>query len=166
MTQIITLVAIIISTAISLFLLNGFITSKLKNKLSANEKPIGVSFFKALLFISLGLLFSELINTFNTLTNILPRQLEAGDLLLKEISFYCVFLGITLVIFIILFWTSTLLFSTLSKGGNIFVEIVNNNWNSLILFMAILLTFVLAVKTGISPLLDQFIPYPEMPVYR
>lgn len=166
MTNIITLLAIILSTAISVFLLNGFIKSKLKNKLSENESPISISYFKGILFVSLGLLFSELITTFQTLTKVLPSQLADGNLVLKEISFYCIFLGITLVVFAVIFWLSTLLFSLLSKGQSIFIEVANNNLNSLIIYIAILLALVLAVKTGITPLLDEFIPYPEMPIYR
>ena len=26
--------------------------------------------------------------------------------------------------------------------------------------------FTFAIKTGITPLLDEYIPYPEMPIYR
>ena len=166
MTNILALLAIILSTAVSLFLLNGFVKSKLKNKLSENENPISISYFKGILFVALGLLLSELINTFQTLTKILPSQIEGNSLVLKEISYYCVFLGITLFVFVILFWLSTLLFSLFSKGESIFVEVANDNLNSLILFSALLLAFVFAVKTGLTPLLDEFIPYPEMPIYR
>ncbi len=166
MTNILTLLAITLSTAVSLFLLNGFLKIKLKNKLSENENPISISYFKSVLYVSLGLLLGELINTFQTLTKILPSQLEGSNLVLKEISFYCVFLGITLFIFVILLWLSTLLFSLFSKGESIFIEVANNNLKSLILFSGILLAFVFAVKTGLTPLLDEFIPYPEIPNYR
>lgn len=166
MTNILTLLAIILSTAVSLFLLNGFVKSKLKTKLSDNENPISISYFKGVLFVSLGLLLSELINTFQTLTKVLPSQLEGNSLVLKEISFYCIFLGITLFVFVVLFWLSTLLFILFSKGESIFVEVANNNLNSVILFSTLLLAFVFAVKTGLTPLLDEFIPYPEMPIYR
>lgn len=166
MINILTLLAIVLSTAVSLFLLNGFVKSKLKTKLSENENPISVSYFKGVLFLAIGLLLSELINTFQTLTKILPSQLEDNSLVLKEISFYCIFLGITLLVFIVLFWLSTLLFSLFSKGESIFMEVANDNLNSIILFSTILLAFVFAIKTGLTPLLDEFIPYPEMPVYR
>lgn len=166
MINILTLLAIVLSTAVSLFLLNGFVKSKLKTKLSENENPISVSYFKGVLFLALGLLLSELINTFQTLTKILPSQLEGNSLVLKEISFYCIFLGITLIVFIVLFWLSTLLFSLFSKGESIFMEVTNDNLNSIILFSTILLSFVFAIKTGLTPLLDEFIPYPEMPLYR
>ena len=166
MTNIFTLLAITLSTAVSLFLLNGFLKTKLKNKLSENENPISISYFKSVLYVSLGLLLGELINTFQTLTKILPSQLEGSNLVLKEISFYCVFLGITLFLFVILLWLSTLLFSLFSKGESIFIEVANNNLKSLILFSGILLAFVFAVKTGLTPLLDEFIPYPEIPNYR
>ena len=166
MTNILTLLALILSTAVSLFLLNGFVKSKLKTKLSENENPISISYFKGVLFVSIGLLIGELVKTFQTLTKILPAQLEGNSLALKEISFYCVFLGITLIVFVALFWLSTLLFSLFNKGESIFIEVANDNLNSVLLFSTILLAFVFAVKTGITPLLDEFIPYPEIPIYR
>ena len=166
MTNIITLLAVILSAAVSLFLLNGFVKSKLKNKLSENENPISISYFKGVLFIALGLLLGELVNTFQTLIKILPSQLEGNSLVLKELSFYCIFLGITLLVFVTLFWLSTLLFGLFSNGESIFLEVANDNLNSIILFSTILLAFVFTVKTALTPLLDQFIPYPEMPIYR
>lgn len=166
MTTIVILLAIILSTAVSVFLLNGFVESKLRNKISKDENPISISYFKGILFVSSGLLFSEVIPTFKTLTKVLPNQLEGSNLVLEEILFYCIFLGITLVIFLGLFWLSTLLLSLFNKGESIFAEIAKNNLNSVVLFLAILLAFVLAVKTAITPLLDEIIPYPEMLIYR
>jgi len=166
MTNIIILLAVLVSAALTIFLLNGFVRFKLKNKLSENENPIAIPIFKSVLFISGGLLLSELISTFQTLTKILPGQFESNELVLREISFYCIFLAIVLIVLAVLLWLSTLLFSLINRGDSVFVEVANNNLHSLILFSAILLALTLAVKTGITPLLDEFIPYPTMPVYR
>lgn len=166
MTNIIILLAVLVSATLTIFLLNGFVRFKLKNKLSENENPIAIPFFKAVLFISSGLLLSELISTFQTITKILPGQFEGNNLVLREISFYCIFFAVVLIVFALLLWLSTLLFSLINRGENIFVEVANNNLQSLILFFAILLGLTLAVKTGITPLLDEFIPYPTMPFYR
>lgn len=166
MTTTLTLLGITLSTAISVFFLNSFIKYKLKKKLSENENPISISYFKGILFVALGLLLSELVDTFLTLTKILPNQLEGNNLLLNEISFFCIYLGIILIVFVIVFWISTILFSLINKGESIFVEVANNSFNSIILFSALLLTFVFAVKTGLTPVLDEFIPYPEIPNYR
>ena len=166
MTNIIILLAVLVSATLTIFLLNGFVRFKLKNKLSENENPIAIPFFKAVLFISSGVLLSELISTFQTITKILPGQFEGNNLVLREISFYCIFFAVVLIVFALLLWLSTLLFSLINRGENIFVEVANNNLQSLILFFAILLGLTLAVNTGITPLLDEFIPYPTMPFYR
>lgn len=166
MTNIIILIAALVSSALTLFIINGLVRSKLKNKLSENENPITVPVFKGVLFISGGLLLCEIIPSFQTLTKILPQQFEGNDLILSEISFYCIFLAIVLIVFSVIFWFSTLIFSLLQKGENVFVEVANNNLHALITFSAILLTLTFAIKTGITPVLDEFIPYPTMPVYR
>ena len=166
MTNIIILLAVLVSTSLTIFILNGFVRFKLKNKLSENETPITTPIFKGILFISSGLLLSELISTFQTLTKILPVSYSGNDLVIREISFYCIFLALILVVLAVVLWLSTLLFSLINKGDNVFMEVANNNFQSLILFSAILLALTFAVKTGITPLLDEFIPYPTMPVYR
>jgi hypothetical protein len=166
MTIIFFLLLIIISLSILIFILNSFIKLKLKKRLSESEQPFTVNIFKGITFIAIALLLSELITTFNTLTKVLPSQISNNDLLLKEVSYYCIYLGISLVVFAFIFWLSTLLLSVINKGENIFIEVANNNFESLILFAAILFALIFTVKTGITPLLDNFIPYPEMPIYR
>lgn len=166
MTNIIILLAVLTSASLTMFLLNWFVRFKLKNKLSGKENLITIPIFKGVLFISGGLLLSELILTFQTLTKILPGSYSGNDLVLREISFYCIFFAIVLIVFAVLLWLSTLLFSLIKRGENVFVEVANNNLQSLILFSGILLALTLAIKTGITPLLDEFVPYPTMPVYR
>lgn len=166
MTNVIILIAVLVSSALTIFLLNGLVRFKLRDKLSENEYPITVPIFKGILFISSGLLLSELILTFQTLTKILPSQFERHDLILQEIAFYCIFFALIVIVFVIVIWLSTLLLSLINSGENVFVEVANNNFQSLITFSAILLTLTFAIKTGITPLLDEFIPYPTIPVYR
>ena len=166
MINTITSIAILVSTALTLYLINSFVKFKLKKKLSGNEQPISVIYFKGILFISAGLVFSELIETFQILTKILPSQIEGNNLILREVAYYCIFSSITLIIFTLIFWLSTVLFSLLSQGERIFWEVAHNNSNAVLLFAAILLAFTLALKTSITPLLDEFIPYPEIPLYR
>lgn len=166
MTNVLTILAVLISTALAIFLLNGFTKYQLKKKLSENNQPITVSYFKGGLFVSIGLLISEVITTFQTISKILPSQSAGDNLILKEISFYCTFFGIIILVFIIVFFFSTVLFKILNKGESVFFEVANNNIHSVIIFLAILLTFVIAIKTGVTPLLDGYIPYPEIPIYR
>ena len=61
---------------------------------------------------------------------------------------------------------SAMMFGIVSKGKNIFIETANNNLNAVILFCGILLALAFAAKVGVTPLLDQFIPYPTMPIYH
>jgi hypothetical protein len=58
------------------------------------------------------------------------------------------------------------MYSLISKGKSIFIEAANNNLNSVVIFIGIILALTIASKTGLTPLLDQFIPYPTMPVYH
>lgn len=166
MTNIIILLAVLVSASLTIFLLNAFVRFKLKNKLPESETPITIPIFKGVLFISAGLLLSELFSTFQTLTKILPGSYSSNDLLLREISFYCIFFAIVLIVFAVLVALASLLFSLINKKESIFIEVANNNLQSLLLFSGILLALTFAVKTGMTPLLDEFIPYPKMPVYR
>lgn len=166
MTNIFILLLILVSISLTLFLINWFVRFKLKNKLSESENPITINIFKGILFISGALLLTQLIATFQTTFKILERSYSGTDLVLRAISFYSILFAIVIVAFAMLLWLSTLLFNLLQNRDNIFVEIANNNLKSLILFIGILFALTIAVKTGITPLLDGFIPYPTLPIYR
>jgi divalent metal cation (Fe/Co/Zn/Cd) transporter len=117
------------------------------------------------LFVSGGLLLSEILNPFQTLMNVLPTFIAGNELLLRAIMYYSLFLGILLLVFIIVLWVSILMFGVISKGKNIFIETANNNLSDVLLFSAIMIALIYAVNSGLIPLLDLFIPYPELPTY-
>ena len=165
-TNIIILATIMISGLLTVFLINSIVNSRIKNKLSENESPLTVDIVKAILFLCGGLLLSEIVNSFQTLIKVLPSSFTGNDLLLKEVMFYSIFLGIALLTLLIILWLSAMMFGIVSKGKNIFIETANNNLNAVILFCGILLALTFAAKAGVTPLLDQFIPYPTMPIYH
>ena len=165
-TNILILISVLVSGLLTIFILNAIVNSRIKNKISENETPIAVDILKAILFLSGGLLLSEITNSFQTLTKVLPNSFTGNDLLLKEFSYFSIFLGITILITILIVWLSTLMYSLISKGKSIFIEAANNNLNSVIIFIGLILALTIASKTELTPLFDQFIPYPTMPIYH
>lgn len=164
-TDIVILISILISGLLTIFILNSIVNSRIKNKISENETPIAVDILKAILFLSGGLLLSEITTSFQTLTKVLPASFTGNDLLLKEFSYFSIFLGITILTTFLIVWLSTLMYS-LIKGKSIFIEVANNNLNAVIIFIGLILALTIATKTGLTPLFDQFIPYPTMPIYH
>ena len=75
-------------------------------------------------------------------------------------------MGISLLILSIIVWLSILTYGIVAKGKNVFIEIANNNIGAVILFSGIILAITLVAKSCITPLLDQFIPYPTLPIYH
>lgn len=165
-TPILVLVSILISCFLAIFMLNSIINSKIKNKLSEKENPITVSILKAVMFTSIGLLLSEVVTVFQSLLKILPLSYSENDLLRREIMFFAIYVGIIFVHALIVLWVGAIIFGIISKGKNIFIETANNNLNAVVLFCGIVLALTLAAKTGVTPLLDQFITYPTMPIYH
>lgn len=165
-TNIILLSATLVSGLLTIFILNSIVNSRIKGKISENENPLSVDILKAILFLCGGLLLSEIVNSFQTMTKVLPSSFSGNDLLLKEIMFYSIFLGITLLTLVIILWFAAMMFGVTSKGKSIFIETANNNLNAVIIFCGLLLALTLAAKAGLSPLFDQFIPYPTMPTYH
>lgn len=164
-TTIIALIGLLLSGTLFIYILDMFVNSRIKKKLSENEAPITIYILKATLFISGGLLLSEILNPFQTLMKILPTFIAGNDLLLKGTMYYSLFLGILLLVYIIVLWVAILMFGIITKGKNIFIETANNNLSDVLLFSAIFIALIFAVKSGLIPLLDLFIPYPELPIY-
>jgi len=165
-TNVLILISIIISALLYIFILNSIVNSKLKNKLSEIETPITADLLKGVLFLCGGLMLIEIIESFQTLIKVLASSFSGNDLLIKEFSYFSVFLGISLLTTFVIVWLATLMFSLISNGKNIFIETANNNLNALLLFCGILLALTVAVKPSLSALFDQFIPYPTMPIYH
>lgn len=160
------LLAVLISSCLTIYLTNAIINSRLKKKLKSDDEPIAIYILKAAIFLCAGLLINEFVNSFQSLIKILPSSLVGNNLLQKEIMFYSIFWGISLLILSIIVWLSILTYGIVAKGKNVFIEIANNNIGAVILFSGIILAITLVAKSCITPLLDQFIPYPTLPIYH
>jgi hypothetical protein len=165
-TNIVILISVLVSGMLTIFFLNAIVNSRIKNKISENETPLAVDILKAILFLSGGLLLSEITTSFQTLTKVLPNNYTGNELLTKEFSYFSIFLGITILTTILIVWLSTLMYSLISKGKSIFIEASNNNLNAVIIFIGLILSLTIASKTGLTPFFDQFIPFPTMPIYH
>ena len=165
-TNIVIITSLIVSGLLTIFILNAIINSRIKNKISENESKISIDILKGLVFLCGGLILSEISTSFYTLTKVLPNNFTGSDLILKEVSYFSVFVGISILTVIIILWLSTLMYSLISKGKSIFFETTNNNIHAIILFAGLLLSLTIVTKTGLTPLFDQFIPYQTMPIYH
>ena len=165
-TNIVILISVLVSGLLTIFILNSIVNSRIKKKFLENEAPISVDILKAILFLSGGLALSEITTSFQTLTKVLPYSFTGNDLLLKEFSYFSIFLGITVLLIFLIVWLSTLMYSLISKGKSIFIEATNNNLNAVIIFIGLILALTIASKTGLASLFDQFIPYSTMPIYH
>ena len=96
-TDIVILISVLVSGLLTIFILNSIVNSRIKNKISENKTPIAVDILKAILFLSGGLLLSEITTSFQTLTKVLPASFTGNNLLLKEFSYFSIFLGITIL---------------------------------------------------------------------
>lgn len=165
-TSIIILSGTLISGILTIYFLNYIINSRVRKKLSANENPVAVSFLKGGIFIGSGLIIMENTTSFQALINILPSSYTGDNLLIQEVAFFCMYFGILLAVILTTFYLSILMFSVISKGKNIFLEVANDNMGAVIMFMGIFIALILAAKSGVTPLLDSLIPFPSIPVYR
>ena len=174
MSSILILTSIFLISCFSIFLINAFVDGQIKKLISEIESPLSVPFFKALLFIAFGLLIAELIETVRILQVVLANTnvaINVGDSsAFKEVSMLGAFFSIILFIYAIVVVVTALMHKLLrfkhADHKSIFASIANNEYYDLILFGAILITLTLAVKTGIGPVLDSFIPYPEVTNFR
>lgn len=165
-TNFVILISVLVSGLLTIFLLNAIVNARIKKKVSENETPFAVDILKAILFLSGGLLISEITTSFQTLTKVLSNGSAGNELLIKEFTYFSLFFGITILTSILIVWFSTLMYSLISKGRSIFIEAANNNFNAVIIFIGLILALTITSKTGLAPLFDQFIPYPTMPIYH
>ena len=170
MNSLFILISIIAITCFTIFLINLFVDYRIKKWISEIHSPVAKPTLKAILFIAFGLFVSELIETINILQAVLSNtsaNVNLGDyIILRDVSMLGAFFSIILLLYIVIVAISAFMHKLLRlKSDNkmsLFASVANNEFYELVLFGAILLSLTLAVKTGIGPFLDHFIPYPEV----
>lgn len=165
-TNLILVLSAIFSGILTVYLLNIIVNLRIKNKIGYSDNPIALHILKAILFSVAGILLQEIAAPFQTLIKVLPSTTNGADLLVQQIMYYSMFLGIVVLLIFLIIWFSALVFTVTSKGKSIFIEAANNSLGSVIYFAGVVFALSFAVKSNIVPLLDVFIPYPTMPIFH
>lgn len=122
---------------------------------------IAFTIFTSGIFLSLGLILSEILPSISNVIRLATTQSEAIDSF--EIAKYSgLYLFIGFIIAVIINSSVFLLFSVLTKNVNEFKEIQRNNIAVAILVVSILISITLIAKDSIALLISSLIPYPEV----
>jgi hypothetical protein len=164
-TEIIILLAVLITaistTLIINFSINQLIVKKLNDKEDLkNSTPINI--LKSVIFISVSILISELNLSLQNISKVISYNDGVNTILLQSLSYYSIFILIFMLSFFLLFLLSYILFSVIFRGKDILIETVNNNYALLIFFIGLFLMMILAFKPNLLPILDYFIAYPTI----
>ena len=165
-TYIVLVSSILISGFLMVFVLNTTVKALVRKKIKPDESPVSVDIIKAVLFTMGSLLISEAVVSFQTVNKVLSESFKGNDLILKQITYASIFIFIILVMIFMILGISIMLYSLITKGRNIILEAVNNDYNAIIVYIGIVVSFTLVLKEVLNPLLDCFIPYPNIPFYN
>jgi len=122
---------------------------------------IAFTIFTSGIFLSIGLILSEILPSISNIIRLSTTQSETIDTF--EIAKYSgLYLFIGFIIAVIINSSVFLLFSVLTKNVNEFKEIQRNNIAVAILVVSILISITLIAKDGIALLISSLIPYPEV----
>ena len=122
---------------------------------------IAFTIFTSGIFLSIGLILSEILPSISNIIRLSTTQFEVIDAV--EIAKYSgLYLFIGFMIAVIINGSVFLLFSVLTKSVNEFKEIQRNNIAVAILVVSILISITLIAKSGIALLISSLIPYPEV----
>jgi hypothetical protein len=130
------------------------------------ENPLSISVLKATIFVTCSLLIGELNQSFHITKKILSTLYSGKELFMHELSYFSVFYGIVISLFTFLVGIASTIFWIINKKESISLEIANNNLRAIFIFSGILISLVLIIKPEVHNILDQFIPYPQKPVFR
>ncbi len=144
-------------------IINLFINWRVKRISQISEDATSAQvILKMGLFISLALVISEIGEIVSPLKNSLSISSNTAAYYLDFIKYLSLFSTIGLVLIIINYFLSLLLFNVVSNGKNLFIEICSDNWTVSLLYVGIFISMSLLIKSEMVPILDYLIPYPEM----
>jgi uncharacterized membrane protein YjfL (UPF0719 family) len=122
---------------------------------------IAFTIFTSGIFLSIGLILSEILPSISNVIRLSTTQSEAIDTF-EIVKYSGLYLFIGFVISVIINGSVFLLFSVLTKNVNEFKEIQRNNIAVAILVVSILISITLIAKDSIALLISSLIPYPEV----
>ena len=146
-----------------------FVSYKILKMLFFKNEDIGgnniaFTIFTSGIFLSIGLILSEILPSISNVIRLSTTQPEAIDAI--EIAKYSgLYLFIGFIIAVIINSSVFLLFSVLTKKVNEFKEIQQNNIAVAILVVSILISITIIAKDSIALLISSLIPYPEVTNY-
>ena len=148
------------------YLLNGFINLQYKKHIPVGTSPVSLSIIKTGYFVAAGFILAELPVAANALFAVLTKQYAGPEFYQHAFLYMSLFLGIILLILFIVYFLSSGLFHMITDKSRIRLEVANNNVEKAVFFSGLVLLLSLGIKASVPFLLDFFIPYPTIPMFR
>lgn len=156
----------IIYCFLAAYLLNGFINLQYRKHIPIGTSPVSFSIIKTGYFVAAGFILAELPVAANALFEVLNKQYAGSEFYQNAFLYMSLFLGMILLILFVIYFLSSGLFHMITDKSRIRIEIANNNIEKAVFFAGIMLLLSLGIKASVPFLLDFFIPYPTVPMFR
>lgn len=156
--------SLIVAAAVLSFLVNAFVNRMAKSTNNEGTEP-SFLIFKAALFFITGYILSGLIVPLITLLRVVSDS--AQEDFIKSLSqYYVAFMATAITAIALVYALSFLLFSVFYKKTKLSFALANNETGSIIFFIGLLFLFAFISKEFLPHIVDTFIPYPQIPIYR
>ena len=156
----------IIAWILGIYLINFLLGRKIKGRFEPDGIPISYHIIKAISFISFTYLFTQGVQSFRDVNHLISNVSSKESLLLTGGIYLSFFLFITLILYFICTWLSSLFFSLILKDRKPIDDAVQGNASNAILYCGLLISVSLLLGNYLPDILNSFIPYPESSGFR
>ena len=168
-TQLFGLALLEIILTITISVVVFYISYKILKMLFFNNEDISgeniaFTIFTSGIFLSIGIILSEILPSISNVIRLSTTQTEAIDAF-QIVKYSGLYLFIGFIAAVLINSSVFLLFSVLTKNINEFKEIQKNNIAVAMLVVSILISITLIAKNSIALLISSLIPYPEVVNY-
>ena len=168
-TQLFGLALLEIILTITISVVVFYISYKILKMLFFNNEVISgeniaFTIFTSGIFLSIGIILSEILPSISNVIRLSTTQTEAIDAF-QIVKYSGLYLFIGFIAAVLINSSVFLLFSVLTKNVNEFKEIQKNNIAVAMLVVSILISITLIAKNSIALLISSLIPYPEVVNY-
>ena len=168
-TQLFGLALLEIILTITISVVVFYISYKILKMLFFNNEDISgeniaFTIFTSGIFLSIGIILSEIRPSISNVIRLSTTQTEAIDAF-QIVKYSGLYLFIGFIAAVLINSSVFLLFSVLTKNVNEFKEIQKNNIAVAMLVVSILISITLIAKNSIALLISSLIPYPEVVNY-
>jgi hypothetical protein len=148
---------------ILVFAFSKFLNWRLNKHIIIEEDQNSITLIKGVYILGVGIFLFQFYSVLLTFNQIVFQNMTGYELAKEVFKFFSLSVSITIIYFFLIYFFSNGLNYLILKTP---LKVIVKSQNMVFIYLAIVVSLVLATSSGVTLLVERFIPYPTMPIFN